>query len=48
MNIEINAKQMEVVMLLPVLAIVYDPGPKQLEIGFYFLNYSLTIKIDKR
>jgi len=48
MKIEINAQPMEVWILLPTLAIVFDPGPQQLEIGFYFLKYSLTIKIEKQ
>jgi len=48
MKIEINAQPMEVWILLPTLAIVFDPGPEQLEIGLYFLKYSLTIKIGKQ
>lgn len=48
MKIEINAQPMEVWLLIPTLAIVYDPGPQDLEIGFYFLKYSLTIKASKR
>jgi hypothetical protein len=48
MNIEINAQPMEVWIILPTLAIVFDPGPNQLEIGFYFLKYSITIKTGKR
>ena len=48
MKIEISTQNMEGWFLIPTLAIVYDPGPKDVEIGFYFFNYSLTIKASKK
>lgn len=48
MKIEFSFQDIEVWMILPTVAIVYDPEIKQLEMGFYFLKYSLTIKNKKR
>lgn len=48
MKIEIKTQSMEVWLLIPTVAIVYDPGPKDIELGIYFFKYSLTIKVSKQ
>lgn len=48
MKIEINLKPIEVWMILPTVALVYDHEIKELELGFYFLKYSLTIKASRK
>lgn len=48
MKIEINAAKMEVWMILPTFALVYDPELNTAEAGIYFLNFSFTIKISSK
>jgi hypothetical protein len=48
MKAELNASKMEVWMLLPSIAVVYDPEVKTLEAGIYFLNFSLTFKTSNK
>lgn len=48
MNINISTPKMEVIMILPTYAFVYDSEAKYLEIGIYFLKFSFTIKISKK
>jgi hypothetical protein len=48
MKATIETDTMSVYMLLPNLAFIYEPDYKEIQIGFYFLNFSLTIKISKK
>lgn len=48
MKAELDIAKMEVYMLLPAFAVVYDPEQKTLEVGAYFLNFSITLKISSK
>jgi len=48
MKIEFSFQDIEVWMIFPTAALIYDPETKQIELGIYFLKYSLTIKNKKR
>lgn len=48
MKVTIETDKIGVYMLLPNLAFIYEPDYKEIQIGFYFLNFSLTIKISKK
>jgi hypothetical protein len=45
MKLKFETGTLDVYMILPTPAIVYYPDEKKLEIGFYFLNYFLTINL---
>lgn len=48
MKTEIFIGRMEVWMILPTFAVVFDPEIKTLEAGIYFLKFSFTLKISKK
>jgi hypothetical protein len=47
MKLSIETGTVEVYMILPTLTFMYDPADKKLELGFYFLNYFITINLKK-
>ena len=48
MKAELKLGSMEVWMIIPTFAVVYDPEIKTLEVGIYFLNFSFTLKISQK
>lgn len=45
MKVTLETGQMEIWVITPSPALIYEPKDKSIEIGLYFLKYFLSLKI---